>query len=251
MKRLAGKIAIVTGAAQGIGACYAIGLAEQGAKVVVTDVADTSAVVEHIIAEGGQALGCHADVTNSDSLAAMVQLTEQTFGTIDILVNNAALFANLVLKPFSQIDEDEWDLVMRVNARGPFQCTKAVLASMKKNGKGKIINISSGTFLRGAPMFCHYVASKGAVIGQTRALATELGPDNIQINCLIVGLTESEGVKKHTQLDQAKSNTLASRIIKREMLPEDLLGSIYFLASSDSDFMTGQCINIDGGALNH
>ena len=252
MKRLEGKVAVVTGAAQGIGAAYAEGMAAEGAKVVVADVADTSAVVERIRGAGGSAVGCHADVTDNGSLKAMVDLAESEFGSIEILVNNAAIFASLVLKPFTQIDEDEWDAVMRVNARGPFQCVKAVLPSMQKNGRGKVINIASGTFLRGAPMFCHYVSSKGAIVGQTRALAPELGKDNIHINCILVGLTESEGVKEHAQiLGAAKAPTMAARVIKREMLPGDLLGAIYFLASEDSDFITGQCVNIDGGALNY
>lgn len=251
MKRLNNKVAIVTGAAQGIGAAYAKGLAQQGAKVVLADLADPSVAVAEIIAAGGQAIGCKVDVTNSESLNAMVKQTEAEFGPVEILVNNAAIFAALELKPFWEISEDEWDLVMRVNARGPFQCTKAVLPSMRKLGRGKIINIASGTFLRGAPMFCHYVASKGAVVGQTRALATELANDNILVNCLLVGLTESEGVKNNAQFDKAKNSTLGSRVIKRAMEPEDLLGPIYFLASEDSDFMTGQCINVDGGAINY
>ena len=252
MNRLEGKVGVITGAAQGIGAAYAEGMAAQGAKVVVTDVTDTSAVVQRITEAGGNAIGCNTDVTSNDSLNAMVELAESEFGPIEILVNNAAVFASLELKPFTQISEDEWDLVMRVNARGPFQCVKAVLPSMQKNGRGKVVNIASGTFLRGAPMFCHYVSSKGAIVGQTRALATELGKDNIHINCILVGLTESEGVKDHAQLlGAAKASTLAARVIKREMLPDDLLGTVYFLASEDSDFMTGQCINIDGGALNY
>ena len=251
MKRLDGKVAVVTGAAQGIGAAYAIGLASQGAKVVVADVADTSSVVAEINANGGSAIGCTADVTSNESLNALVEKTEAEFGPIEILVNNAAIFASLELKPFSQISEEEWDLVMRVNVRGPFQCAKAMVPSMRKNGRGKIINIASGTFLRGAPMFCHYVSSKGAIVGQTRALAAELGADNVLVNCILVGLTESEGVKEHKQLGAAKAPTLAARVIKREMLLEDLLGTLYYLASSDSDFVTGQCMNVDGGAINY
>jgi len=251
MNRLKGKVAVVTGAAQGIGAAYAEGLAAEGAQVVVADVADTSAVVDRIKEAGGSAVGCHTDVTDNQSLAAMVEVAESTFGPIEILINNAAIFASLTLKPFTEIDEDEWDAVMRVNVRGPFQCAKAVLPSMRKNGRGKIINIASGTFLRGAPMFCHYVSSKGAVVGQTRALATELGSDNVYVNCILVGLTESEGVKEHKQLGAIKAPTLANRVIKRAMLPEDLLGTMYFLASEDSDFITGQCVNVDGGALNY
>jgi len=251
MKRLQGKVAVVTGAAQGIGAAYAKGLAAEGASVVVADVADTTGVVDEIKATGVNAIGCHTDVTDNRSLAEMVTKAESAFGPIEILVNNAAIFASLTLKPFLEIDEEEWDAVMRVNARGPFQCAKAVVPSMRKNGRGKIINIASGTLLRGAPLFCHYVSSKGAVVGLTRALARELGDDNILVNCILVGLTESEGVKEHQQLGSAKAPTLAARIIKREMVPDDLLGTLYYLAGPDSDFLSGQCINVDGGAINY
>ena len=251
MKRLEGKVAVVTGAAQGIGAAYAEGLASQGARVVVSDIADVSEVVDRITAAGGQAIGVQADVTDNDSLANLVDQAESAFGPIEVLINNAAIFATLVLKPFTEITEDEWDLVMRVNVRGPFQCAKAVVPSMRKGGRGKIINISSGTFLRGAPNFAHYVSSKGAIVGQTRALASELGADNIYVNCILVGLTESEGVKQHAQLSKAGAPTLQARVIKRAMVPEDLLGTIYHLASEDSDFITGQSINVDGGALNY
>jgi len=252
MGRLDGKVAVVTGATQGIGAVFAYGLASQGARVVVAARSDSSKILKEIRENGDEAIGCKVDVNDNESLFAMVNEVESSFGPIDILVNNAALFSTLTLKPFMEIDEDEWDLVMKVNARGPFQCAKAVVPSMRKKGRGKIINIASGTFLRGAPMMCHYVSSKGAVVGQTRAMASELGNDNIAVNCIIVGLTESEGVKNHKQiLSMAKEATLAARVIKRPMVPEDLLGALYYFASADSDFMTGQCMNVDGGALNY
>lgn len=251
MDRLKGKVAVVTGAAQGIGAAYAKGLASEGASVVVCDLVDPSAVVAEINSAGGAAMGVCADVTDDDSLNNLVAEAETHFGPIEILINNAAIFASIQFKPFTELSNDEWDAVMKVNARGPFQATKAVLPSMKKNGRGKVINISSGTFLRGAPMFCHYVASKGAVVGQTRALARELGPSNVYVNCIMVGLTESEGVAASKQYDMARSSTQASRIIQRDMVPEDLLGTIYYLASEDSDFISGQCVNVDGGALSY
>lgn len=251
MGRLTGKTAIVTGAAQGIGRAYAESLAAEGAKVVVSDVADPSAAADAIKASEGEAIGVTADVTSTESLNAMVAAAENAFGPVEILVNNAAIFASITLKPFTQISEDEWDLVMRVNVRGPFQAAKAVLPSMQKVGRGKIINISSGTALRGAPMFLHYVSSKGAIISQTRALSREVAKDNVHVNTLVVGLTESEGVKEHAQLlGAAKAPTIAMRAIQREMVPEDLIGALLFLASEDSDFVTGQSINIDGGALN-
>ena len=250
MGRMSGKVAVVTGAAQGIGRTYAEALAANGARVLVTDIEDTSGVVSAIEAKGGEAIGITTDVTSDESLEGMVRETESTFGPIEVLVNNAAVFAALSMKPFTQIPNDEWDLVMRVNVRGPFQAAKAVAPSMKKNGRGKIINISSGTVLRGAPMFLHYVSSKGAIIAQTRAMSRELAADNIHVNTIVVGFTESEGVKQHTQLGAARAPTLAMRAIQRDMLPEDIVGTLLFLASEDSDFITGQSVNVDGGALN-
>ena len=250
MGRMSGKVAVVTGAAQGIGRTYAEALAASGARVVVTDIEETKDAVAAIRAEGGEAIGMTTDVTSDDSLQEMVSETEAAFGPIEVLVNNAAVFAALAMKPFTQIPNDEWDLVMRVNVRGPFQAAKAVVPSMKRNGRGKIINISSGTVLRGAPMFLHYVSSKGAVIAQTRAISRELAADNIHVNTIVVGLTESEGVKQHSQIGAARAPTLAMRAIQREMLPEDIVGTMLFLASEDSDFITGQSINVDGGALN-
>lgn len=250
MGRMSGKVAVVTGAAQGIGRTYAEALAAEGAKVVVTDIQDTDEAVDAIKAAGGEAVGLQTDVTSDESLSAMVEEAETAFGPIEVLINNASIFAALTLKPFTQISNEEWDAVMRVNVRGPFQATKAVLPSMKKNGRGKIINISSGTVLRGAPMFPHYVSSKGAILAQTRAISRELAEDNIHMNTIIVGLTESKGVKEHEQLGAITAPTLAMRAIKREMLPEDLIGAMLFLATEDSDFITGQSINVDGGALN-
>lgn len=251
MARVKGKVAVVTGGAQGIGRAYAQCLASEGAKVVVTDVADTGDAVGAIKSAGGEAIGLKTDVTSNESLEAMVQEAESAFGPIEILVNNAAIFASIDMKPFTEISEDEWDLVMRVNVRGPFQAVKAVLPSMRKNGRGKVINISSGTILRGAPMFLHYVSSKGAILAQTRAICRELAQDNIQANTIIIGLTESEGVKANEKmLGGAKAPTLAMRAISRPMLPDDILGTLLFLASEDSDFITGQSVNVDGGALN-
>ena len=250
MGRMSGKVAVVTGAAQGLGRTYAEAIAAEGGKVVVTDIVDTGEAVEAIKGTGGEALGMNVDVTDDESLKAMVDKAEEEFGPIEVLINNASIFANLTLKPFTEISNDEWDAVMRVNARGPMQAAKAVLPSMQKAGRGKIINISSGTALRGAPMFLHYVSSKGAIIAQSRAISRELAQHNIQVNSIIIGLTETEGVKQHKQLGAAKAPTLAMRAIQREMVPEDVIGTMLFLASEDSDFITGQSVNVDGGALN-
>ncbi len=249
--RLQNKVALVTGAAQGIGAHLARALAVEGAKVVLGDILDTAKAAASIQDAGGAAFGTRLDVTSNADLDATVKAAEARFGPIEILVNNASIFAALRLKPFTSITEDEWDRVMAVNARGPFQCAKAVVPSMVRNGRGKIVNISSGTFLYGAPGFMHYVASKGAVIGITRAMARELGEKNITVNAITPGLTESEGVKEHADLHMARAPTIAGRAIKRDMLPGDLVGAVLFLAAPDSDFLTGQTINVDGGRLTY
>ena len=194
MTTLEGKVALVTGSSQGIGAALALALAEAGAKVVVSDIQDSSATARQISDRGGEAVAIAADVTNNKSLTELVATAETALGPINVLINNAGIFGTLELKPFAQITEDEWDLVFRVNARGVFQATKAVLSSMKRAGGGSIINISSGTILRGAPMLLHYVSSKGAVFAMTRSMATELAGDNIRVNSIIVGFTASESV---------------------------------------------------------
>lgn len=238
MGRLTGKTAVITGAAQGIGALMAQAMAEHGAQILVTDVQDTSAAVEAITQAGGVAQGMTVDVTNNDDLAAMVE-TAKGMGGLDIMVNNASIFAKLTLKPFFEISDEEFDMIMR-----------AITPTMIKQGGGKVVNIASGTFYYGPPGLSHYTASKGAVIALTRCHARELGEKNIQINAIAPGLTESEGIRSNSGFDMARAPTVASRSIKREMLPEDLLGTLLYLASSDSDFVTGQTLNVDGGKVN-
>ena len=195
MPRLENKVAAITGAAQGIGAAFALHLAKNGAKVVVSDIADPSATVDAIKAAGGEAVGLKVDVTNNGDLAQMVQTAKSKFGGLDILVNNAGIFSTLQPKPFMQIDEDEFDTIMTVNARSVHQATKAVVPAMIERGGGKVVNISSGTFYYGPPGLSHYTASKGAIFGLTRCHGRELGDKNIQVNAIAPGLTESEGVK--------------------------------------------------------
>lgn len=250
MGRLTRKTAIITGAARGIGAQMAMRMAEEGANVVVTDVLDTEGTVSTIKDAGGNAIGMNIDVTSDDDLARMVTQTESEFGSLDILVNNASIFAALDPKPFLQIDNDEFDKVMTVNTRGVHQATKAVVPAMLRAGGGKIVNIASGTFYYGPPGLSHYTASKGAVIALTRCHGRELGDKNIQVNAIAPGLTESEALQGHSGFDPARAPTVQSRSIKREMVPEDLLGSLLFLITPDSDFLTGQTINVDGGKYN-
>ncbi|MDA7768836.1 SDR family oxidoreductase [Porticoccaceae bacterium] len=250
MSRLAGKTVVITGAGRGIGAVMAKRMAQEGANVVVTDVLDTKRTVEAITESGGSAIGISVDVTSDDNLAAMVEATEKAFGSLDILVNNASIFAALQPKPFMQIDNDEFDKVMTVNARGVHQATRAVVPAMLRAGGGKIVNIASGTFYYGAPGLSHYTASKGAVIALTRCHGRELGDKNIQVNAIAPGLTESEALQGNTGFDPARAPTVQSRSIKREMLPEDLLGTLMYLITPDSNFVTGQTLNVDGGKVN-
>ena len=250
MGRLDGKTAVITGSGRGIGAIMAQHMAKEGANVVVTDVLDTSDTVAAITDGGGAALGLNVDVTSVSDLAAMVEATEKEFGALHILINNASIFAALQPKPFLHIENDEFDKVMTVNARGVHQATKAVVPAMLRAGGGKIVNIASGTFYYGPPGLSHYTASKGAVIALTRGYGRELGDKNIQVNAIAPGLTESESIKGHAGFDPARVPTVQSRSIKREMLPEDLLGSLMYLITPDSDFVTGQTLNVDGGKIN-
>ncbi len=179
----------------------------------------------------------------------MAQKTVERFGRIDILINNAAFGSSIVKKSFHQISAEEWDTVIGVNLKGPFLCSKAVYPQMKKQHKGKIINVSSGTFFKGLPRFLHYVTSKGGVIGFTRALAQEVGDDGICVNTIVPGYTETEILKeKPLDPEGVIKAIVASRCIKRTETPEDLTGTIIFLASDDSDFITGQAIIVDGGS---
>ena len=250
MGRLNGKTAVITGAGRGIGAVMARHMAGEGANVVVSDVLDTAGTVAAIKESGGTAMGLSVDVTSDDDLAAMVEATESEFGALNILVNNASIFAALQPKPFLQIDNDEFDKVMTVNARGVHQATKAVVPAMLRASGGKIVNIASGTFYYGPPGLAHYTASKGAVIALTRCYGRELGDKNIQVNAIAPGLTESESIQGHTGFDPARGPTVQSRSIKREMVPADLLGSLMYLITADSDFVTGQTLNVDGGKVN-
>lgn len=247
---LKGKVAVVTGAAQGLGRQFAAALAARGAKVLVGDVADVAATVAEIDAAGGAARGTRLDVTDPASVAATVAAALSAFGRIDILVNNAAISGNLKLGPFTDIDSAAWDAVMAVNIRGVFECSKAVVPAMKRQRSGKIINISSGTAIKGSPGLLHYVASKGAVISMTRALARELGDDNICVNCIAPGLTRSENIVANPAwTPETVSRNVASRALKREADPADLIGALLFLASAQSDFITGQTLSVDGGSV--
>ena len=254
MGRLDGRAGIITGAAQGIGREYALAAAAEGASVVVADIADPSSVVAEIEKAGGRAIGVTVDIASEESTRAMAAATVEAFGTVDFLVNNAALYANLTSKPFFQIEVEEWDRVMTVNLRGTFLCCKAVGPIMMEKGYGKIVNVSSGTALGGSRGLLHYVSSKGGVIGFTRALARELGGAGICVNTLAPGLTMSEGTKSLMRLSGAPDDVdplIPLKALQREQLPADLVGAVLFLVSGDSDYITGQLINVDGGWVFH
>ncbi len=244
--RLAGRVAIVTGGARHIGAAYCRKLADEGAAVVVADVLDGEPVADEIRAKAGKALALKVDVSNEQDTNRMAAEAVKTFGRIDILVNNAAIFINIQRHPFYEISADEWDKVSAVNIKGPFLCAKAVFPQMKEQKSGKIINISSSTAYWGTPNFLHYVASKAALIGITRSLAREVGDYGICVNAIAPGLVEHEGQNAPKALTELQ---LEARSIKRLQTPEDLMGTLVFLASSDSDFMTGQSIVVDGGSV--
>ncbi|MEK9643994.1 MAG: 3-oxoacyl-ACP reductase family protein [Alphaproteobacteria bacterium] len=246
--RVDGRVCVVTGAAQGIGATYARALAEEGAKIVVSDIDDAAGVAEEINAAGGEAAAILCDVSDWDACQALVAQTVERFGRIDVLVNNAAIFGTLDRASIDEISPELFDRVLKVNVGGTFLCTKAAVPAMREQGYGKIINISTSRIFAGLPFYLHYDASKGAVFGMTRAMAKELGDAGIRVNAIAPGSTMSENVKARTDWrDGGPAAKLAGRSLKRLQDPADLIGACIFLASGESDFVTGQTIVVDGG----
>jgi NAD(P)-dependent dehydrogenase (short-subunit alcohol dehydrogenase family) len=236
---LEGKVAIVTGGAQGIGAAIASGLEAEGAEVVIADLEPP---------EGG----IRADVSSEADVERMVAQALERNGRIDILVNNAGLYASLEMRPFTEIPLEEWNRVMEVNVASMFLTCRAVVPVMRDQGGGKIVNISSGTPFRGVPFLLHYVTSKGAIVALTRALAKEVGKDGVHVNCVAPGFTMSDGVKSHPEvMEKLRDVSIAARTIQRDQVPEDVVGAVVFLCTPAADFITGQTMVIDGGQYFH
>ena len=248
MTTLNGKVAIVTGAAQGIGRAIAGGLSREGARIVVADLRDA----EEAAATYADGIGLTVDVASEEDVARMAQETVERCGSIDILVNNAGLYASLAMRPFTEIPLEEWRQVMDVNVASMFLTCRAVVPVMREQGGGKIVNISSGTPFRGVPFLLHYVTSKGAIVALTRSLAKELGKDSIHVNCVAPGFTMSDGVKAHPEVvEKLRDVSVAARTIQRDQVPEDVVGAVVYLCGPGSDFVTGQTIVIDGGQYFH
>ena len=237
---LEGKVAIVTGGAQGIGAAIATGLAAEGVTVVVADLNPPED-------------GIRADVANEDDVGRMVDETLDRHGRLDIVINNAGLYASLAMRPFTEIPLEEWRQVMDVNVASMFlTCRAAVPVMRAQESGGKIVIISSGTPFRGVPFLWRYVTSKGAIVALTRALAKELGKDGIHVNCVAPGFTMSAGVEAHPEVvEKLRDVSVAARTIQRDQLPEDVVGAVVFLCTPAADFITGQTMVIDGGQYFH
>ena len=248
MGQLDGKVAVVTGAAQGIGKAIADGLAAAGARIVVADLRGA----EEAAAAYPAGVGLTVDVADEDAVQRMVDETVSQCGSLDVLVNNAGLYATLAMRPFTEIPLEEWRRVMDVNVASMFLTCRAAVPVMQAQGGGAIVNISSGTPFRGVPFLLHYVTSKGAIVALTRALAKEVGKDGVRVNCVAPGFTMSQGVLDNPEvLEKLRDVSVSARTIQRDQEPEDVVGAVVYLAGPSASFVTGQTIVIDGGQYFH
>ena len=250
MGRLDGKVSIVTGAARGLGKAFALKLAEEGSRVVGVDIdmGELGRFLEEAKSRGLEILALHTDVSKEEDTKRMAREVYERFGRIDVLVNNAAYLYGVKRRPFYEIEPGEFERMLSVNVKGVWLCCVAVFPYMKERRKGKIINLASEVFFTGSHGLAHYVASKGGVVALTRALAAELGPYNICVNALAPGFTATEAAAGLADLSKYDTSLTP---LGRIGTPEDLLGALIFLASSESDFVTGQVILVDGGRVKH
>ncbi|MCF1592529.1 SDR family NAD(P)-dependent oxidoreductase [Streptomyces muensis] len=246
------RTVVVSGGGQGLGRAFALALAETGWQVAVADIdhANADRVAAEIVDAGGVAVGVEVDVASEPSVASAYEAVRERLGAVTGLVNNAALFSTLTMGPFEDIGLDTWERVMRVNVAGAFLMTRAFVPDMRANGYGKVVNITSATVFAGRPGYLHYVTSKAALVGMTRALAGELGPDGITVNAIAPGSTETE-VERATISAGDRAAMANATALRRIQLPGDLVGALQFTLSPDSDFMTGQTLVVDGGLVFH
>ena len=249
-KALDGAVAIVTGGSYSIGRAFSEALAHEGANLVIADIRDgTEAAAEISRQYNVSAVFQRTDVSSESDVAALAAMIKARFGHADILVNNAALFAELPKVDFREIPVETFDRVMAVNVRGPFLMAKHIAPLMVGRGRGKIINIASGTAYKGQRHLAAYVTSKAAVVGMTKALARDLGAEKINVNSIAPGFTESASVNDNPHQKANTDATVKSRALQRTQVPDDLVGALVFLASPASDFVTGQTIAVDGGSI--
>ncbi len=246
------KIALVTGAANGIGRAIATALAREGARILVADLSRAEEAAAELTAAGFEAKGIRVDITSEEDVGRAMSLAQTHFGGLDIVVNNAAIFSTLVPKALEDITVAEWRQVMDVNTLGTFVVTKAALPLLKKSAAARVVNLCSGVAFKGNPLYLHYVASKGAILSMTRAMAKELGAHNILVNAIAPGFTLSENVEGNPALmEMVRGPSIAGRSLARDMYPADVVGAAVFFCGPDSAFITGQTLVIDGGSYFH
>ena len=250
--KLKERIALVTGAGNGIGKAIAAALGREGARILVADLANAEGAAAELAAAGIDAKGIRMDITSEADTARTMQFASETFGGLDIVINNAAIFSSLVPKPLEEISAAEWRQVMDVNTLGTFLVTKAALPLLKKSSGARVVNLCSGVAFKGNPLYLHYVASKGAILSMTRAMAKELGAHKILVNAIAPGFTLSENVEGNPALmEKVRGPSIAGRSLARDMYPEDVVGAAVFFSGPDSAFITGQTLVIDGGSYFH
>ena len=242
------RVVIITGAGQGIGRVFAKSFAMAGARAVIAEINESkaAAVSKEIMEAGGESLAVTTDVSDPASIDEMIDVVEDEYGRIDVLINNAAIFSTIEMRPFDQIPLEEWEQVLRVNLTGPFLCARAVVPVMRQAKWGRIINVGSGAVRLGRPNYLHYIASKAALAGMSLSMAREVGADGITVNTILPGPTFTE-IERKTVTPEQKERIISMQCVPRAETPDDLVGAVLFLASEASSFVTGQSINLDGG----